>query len=247
MIENTKVCDECGKDMPTEMHVCPECGAGRPRTRREKQANKRRFEPRASQVGALTEALREVPLPPAERRRDTRVRRKHRFSDSVTAPTPDVEPVQEDEQEGPSNQPSRGPAGERVTTEIRPAAESSGAPGVIVKRVARRKVYRYGETKKPKFEYGTELRIIIGVVAMGLLLLLMCRIGVVTPAPLSTGPEFNAHLNVASPTARAAPTLDPLHSPATRGACAARAVSHPAARPLPHPMPGIQPPGGIRP
>lgn len=170
-----RVCPECGKEVPATLRVCTECGAGRPRTRREKEAQQRQIEPPSSNVQALTEAVRDVPGGAIQdrgggrelRRRSGRTRGSSRHRSSRS--------------HGSHRSHSHGTHVENLTQRTPTAEETAraraqGAEGpVLVKRVARRKMYRYGDDLHKKFAYGLELRAILIVLAIGVLLLVMCR------------------------------------------------------------------------
>lgn len=168
MAEESVICTECGKDMPAGFHVCPECGARRARTRRSRSAAP---EPPGSQVTAVTDAVRSVPRPPAKRStgfRATRHKSKHRHHRSAP-PSRLAQVLRERDQSAPPPGRSLEDGAEEVL--IGPDGEPIG-----VRRLARRKIYRYGRTRHQQFAYRSELRAILILIAIGIILVLMCRL-----------------------------------------------------------------------
>lgn len=175
-MEETIVCTECGKVVPAELNICPECGHERRRTRASKQAAAKAPEPAGSEVEALTEAVRTVPKAPARQDGVTGVRRARRRRT----------PTRSSKREPPAEEPrsKRLPSRARREREARTPAASDGGPEV--KRVSRRKIYRYEKSKRKKFKFGLEVKALIGVIAIGLLIILMCHMQTADAGPAPT-------------------------------------------------------------
>jgi ribosomal protein L37E len=176
-------CRECGKELPADLNVCPECGYVRRRTRATREKERRAIEPASSQVAAVTDAVRSVPRretprresggrraksrhrPPEDRPASSASRRASRYSDRVAARPP------------------------RPGTGDVAAADSEGAPEGV-RSLARRKVYRYGPEKRRRFAFAGEIRALVILLVVGLCLVLMCRVQQSNAAPERPAPEI---------------------------------------------------------
>jgi hypothetical protein len=197
LAERSVICAECGKDMPEGFHVCPECGARRAKTRRSRSAAP---EPPGSQVTAVTDAVRTVPRPPAKRKTGfhaTRRKNKHHHHHSSQPPSKLAQVLRERDTDAPTTGRDDEEVEEQVL--IGPDGEPMGT-----RRLARRKIYSYGRTRRKGFAYGKELRAILIVLAIGIVLLLMCRLEQGNlPAPqapdamLPTSPTYMIALSTA--------------------------------------------------
>jgi hypothetical protein len=183
--EDFVTCRECGKEMPAELNVCPECGYVRRRTRATREQERRAIEPASSQVAAVTDAVRSVPRrdkprresgghrarsrrrPPVERGLPAAARHASRYSDHVAT--------------RPARPGAKGPR----------TAEGGEAPE-LVRSLARRKVYRYGPEKRKRLAFAGELRALAIMLVVGVCLVLMCRAQQGDAAPAQPAPPVTA-------------------------------------------------------
>lgn len=170
MSEERVVCRECGKEYHRALDFCPECGVQRRRTRATRQALERAPEPPQSQVASVTEAVRTVPKLPPELKREQIVRKRSRRQ----RPQPTREELLALRRGGRSDGAAERPRKSPRRLDTMEAASAPDSP-VAVRRVSRRKIYRYGTTRRKRFKYATEVRAIVLVLVVGTALVLICR------------------------------------------------------------------------
>ncbi|MCE5217694.1 zinc ribbon domain-containing protein [bacterium] len=165
MADETIICTECGKEMPGTARLCPECGAPRSSSSGSRRPGKPRTQP--GDVTAVTDAVRSVPKAPVERRPYSGGSRRRRHASRHSDRRSSTASLEQARRGSSGRRRSMPPEMQGVET------DEDGRP--ILRHLARRKVYHYGDSKRRTFAYWPEIRAILLFVAIGLLVVLMCR------------------------------------------------------------------------